>query len=120
MKVIKNIPKRAKNASYYSFCGLVSAFKKEESVKLETIALVILIVVMCLVIWPLWKKITLVSVYLLIPFSELINSAIEDISDLVSKDYNEYVKNAKDKGSAAVLVAIFINFLALAALIVMD
>jgi diacylglycerol kinase (ATP) len=116
-KVIKNIPNRAKKASYYSICGLISSFKKEEAIKLETIALVVLIIVMCLVTWTLWKKVALVGIYLLIPLTELLNSAIEDICDLISTEYNEKIKNAKDKGSAAVLIAIFINFIALAALI---
>ncbi|MDR1921420.1 MAG: diacylglycerol kinase [Candidatus Adiutrix sp.] len=42
---------------------------------------------------------------------------MEDICDLVSPDYDLHVKNAKDKGSAAVLLAIIINVLALAALV---
>jgi diacylglycerol kinase (ATP) len=101
----------------YSLCGIASSFRKEEAVKLETAALAVLAAVMLLVPWPLWKKLALVASYLLIPFTELLNSAIEDVCDLVSPGYNEKVKNAKDKGSAAVLMAIVINFLVLAALL---
>jgi diacylglycerol kinase (ATP) len=117
LKALKNIPKRAKNAMGYSLSGLYSSFKKEEAIKLETISLVILIIVMFLVHWPLWKKFALVATYLLIPLTELINSSIEDICDLVSPDYNEKVKTSKDKGSAAVLIAIIINFVVLVALL---
>jgi diacylglycerol kinase (ATP) len=117
LKALLNIPRRAKNAMGFSLSGLVSSFKKEEAIKLETLALVILIAVLCFVHWPLWKKLALCGSYLLVPLSELFNSAIEDICDLVSPGYNEKVKTAKDKGSAAVLVAILINFLVLAALI---
>jgi diacylglycerol kinase (ATP) len=105
---------------YYSLCGLGAAFKKEEAIKLETIALVILIVVMCLVPWPLWKKFTLGGVYLLIPLAELMNSALEDVCDLVSPEYNEKIKHAKDKASAAVLMAMIIGCITLTILILID
>ena len=116
-KTLKNIPRRAKNSMYYSLCGFGSSFRKEESVKLETLALAVLVTVMCLVHWPLWKKLALTAAYLLVPLAELINSALEDICDLVSPEYNEKVKSSKDKGSAAVLLAIVINFVVLAALL---
>ena len=47
---------------------------------------------------------------------ELLNSAIEDVCDLVSPGYSELIKNAKDKGSMAVLLALFCNVLLLIAL----
>jgi diacylglycerol kinase (ATP) len=120
IKALTNLPRRVKNAMCYSLSGLGSSFKKEESVKLETVSLVILIIAMCLVSWPLWKKMTLIASYLLIPLIELINSGIEDVCDLVSTEYNERIKTAKDKGSAAVLLAIVINIIVLAALIKMN
>jgi diacylglycerol kinase (ATP) len=67
--------------------------------------------------WPIWKKGVLIAVYLLIPLIELINSALEDICDLVSPDYNEKIKWAKDKGSAAVLMAIIIAIVTLLVLV---
>jgi diacylglycerol kinase (ATP) len=117
LKALANIPRRARNAMRFSLCGLASAFRKEEAVKLETIALVLLVAILAFVPWPLWKKLALTASYLLVPFTELLNSAIEDVCDLVSPEYNEKVKTAKDKGSAAVLVAMIINFVVLAALV---
>ncbi|MDR1080160.1 MAG: diacylglycerol kinase [Deltaproteobacteria bacterium] len=117
LKALANIPRRARNAMRFSLSGLASAFSKEEAVKLETIALALLVAILFFVPWPLWKKVALTAGYLLVPFTELLNSAIEDICDLVSPEYNKKVKTAKDKGSAAVLIAIVLNFLILAALI---
>jgi diacylglycerol kinase (ATP) len=116
-KTLANIPRRAKNSMYYSLCGLGVSFKNEESVKLEALSLVALIIVVCLVSWPAWKKLALIGAFLLIPLTEMLNSALEDLSNLVSPGYNEKIKNAKDKGSAAVLIAIIINCVVLAALI---
>ncbi|MDL2260054.1 diacylglycerol kinase [Deltaproteobacteria bacterium OttesenSCG-928-K17] len=117
LRTIKNIPVRAVKAWGYSWDGLKSAFIKEESFRLETIALVVLVAVLAVVPWPLWKKAALTATFLLIPLTELLNSAIEDICDLVSPDRHPLIKAAKDKGSSAVLLAIILNLLALAALI---
>jgi diacylglycerol kinase (ATP) len=119
LKTLANLPKRVTSAMGYSLSGLGQAFKKEESVKLETLSLIVLAVVLFFVPWPVWKKIALVAAYLLIPLTELVNSALEDICDLVSPDFHPNIKAAKDKGSAAVLVAIIIGIVFLAALIVM-
>lgn len=46
---------------------------------------------------------------------ELLNTGIENVCDAVTKDYNEYIKIAKDCGSAATfiifLVAIILNII---------
>jgi diacylglycerol kinase (ATP) len=117
LKTIKNIPGRISKAMRYSIEGLVQAFVKEESIRLETIGLGILVLVLLLVPWPVWKKGALVAVYLLIPLTELVNSAIEDLGDLVSPGFNAKIKSAKDKGSAAVLLAIAVAAVALVALV---
>ncbi|MDR1607215.1 MAG: diacylglycerol kinase [Deltaproteobacteria bacterium] len=117
LNALKNIPRRAKRAMGFSLCGLWSAFKKEEAIKLEFFSLIILIVVLSLVEWPFWKKLALSGSFLIIPLTELINSAVEDICDLVSPEFNEKVRDAKDKGSAAVLVAIIINLIVLGVLL---
>ncbi|MDR2443025.1 MAG: diacylglycerol kinase [Deltaproteobacteria bacterium] len=116
-KTLKNIPHRAASAMAYSLSGLSLAFKKEESIRLETIALILLVAILALVPWPIWKKITLIAAFMLIPLTELLNSALEDLCDLVSPQYNEKIKSAKDKASAAVLIAIIIAIFTLFALI---
>jgi diacylglycerol kinase (ATP) len=117
LSAIKNIPRRAVRALWFSLCGIWAAFRKEEAIKLEFLGLVILTVVLTLVNWPLWKKLALVIAYLGIPMTELFNSAIEDVCDLVSPEFNEKVRDAKDKGSAGVFVAIIIGLLALVTLL---
>ncbi|UQZ88979.1 diacylglycerol kinase [Deltaproteobacteria bacterium Smac51] len=117
LRTIKNIPIRAVKATIYSLAGLKSAFTKEEAFKLETLAFAALFLIMLAVPWPFWKKAALLAIYLIIPLCELFNSAIEDICDLITRDFHENIKSAKDKGSAAVLTAIVINLLALCALI---
>ncbi|MDR1084773.1 MAG: diacylglycerol kinase [Deltaproteobacteria bacterium] len=113
LKTLKNLPRRARKAMMYSLQGLWAAFRKEEAVKLEFLSLLILVLILSAVEWVFWKKLTLVAVFLLIPLTELFNSAVEDICDLVSPEFNPKVRDAKDKGSAAVLLAIIISLLTL-------
>lgn len=117
LQTIRNIPRRVVKASLYSWDGLKSAFIKEEAFRLEVIALGLLMVILGLTPWPLWKKAALTAGFLLIPLTELLNSAVEDLCDLVCPERHPLVKNAKDKGSAAVLLAIMANLAVLAALI---
>jgi diacylglycerol kinase (ATP) len=50
----------------------------------------------------------LIAVLLLVLIIELLNSAIEAVVDRVSLDRNPSSKNAKDLGSAAVMLAFFL------------
>jgi Diacylglycerol kinase len=117
MQTIKNIPGRVVRAFGYSWDGLKGAFIKEESFRLELMGLLILLAILLVAPWPAWKKAALLAAYCLIPLTELVNSALEDICDLVSPEIHPLVKAAKDKGSAAVLLALIFSGLALVALL---
>ncbi len=115
--LLKRAPARFRKSFGYCRDGFLAAFAKEESFRLEMIALVLLCLAMLVCPWPLWKKVALIAGYLLIPLAELLNSAIEDVCNLVTLEYSPLVKNAKDKGALAVLAAIILNALLLTALI---
>ena len=50
--------------------------------------------------------------------AELLNSAIENICDIIHPQESKLVKAAKDKGSMAVLIALIANLFLLLALII--
>jgi diacylglycerol kinase (ATP) len=114
---LKNIPGRLVRAGGFSARGLKAAFLGEEAFRLEMMGLVLLGAALMAVPWPWWKKAALAAAYLLIPLAELLNSALEDLADLVSPEFHPLVEKAKDKGSAAVLLAIIANIVWLLALI---
>ncbi len=118
-QLLRKAPKRFARSMTYcrdAFGHMV----EEESFRLELIALGIVAVVMLLCGWPWWKKLILFGGCLLIPLTETINSAIEDVCDLITTEKNEKVKSAKDKGALAVLTAIGVNALLLVALLLVD
>lgn len=116
-KLILNAPKRFGKSFGYSWDGLRATFQKEESFRLEVIAFVIVLLCLAFSPWPTWKRLVMVGSFLLIPLVEILNSAIEDICDGITREYALFIKNAKDKGALAVLLAIIVNAFVLAALI---
>lgn len=63
------------------------------------------------------EKIVLIAVLVLVLIVELLNSAIEAVVDRVSLDANPLSKNAKDFGSAAVMLSILLAAAAWAAIL---
>lgn len=115
--LLRKAPARFLKSFGYCWDGLRSTFWKEESFRLETIAGVLLAAILAACPWPWWKRVAMMAVYLLIPMTEILNSAIENVCDLVTTERSPLVKDAKDKGALAVLAAIVINAFALTALI---
>ena len=117
-RLLKRAPGRFAKSFGYTWDGLKATFRKEESLRLATVAFFAMGAMMLACQWPAWKKLALVTLFLLIPLAEIFNSAIEDICDLVTKEHSLLVKSAKEKGALAVLLAIIMNALALIVLII--
>ena len=97
-----------KNASY-AIDGFVHAIKTETSFKLEVgIAFVVLPLIYFLP-FELMYKLILVITYFIIMISELLNSAVENVVDLVTTDIHPLAKAAKDIGATAVLFSVILH-----------
>lgn len=96
--------KRIFSAFAYSMAGLCAAWRSEHAFRQELFVTVIAaIVALCLPL-PAWQKVLLIAVFVLVLIVELINSAIEAVVDRISLERHPLSKNAKDFGSAAVLL----------------
>lgn len=118
--LLRRAPARFAKSFGYTWDAVKAMWSKEESFRLETIAGAVLAIVLVACPWPLWKKAAMMAAFLLIPLVEVLNSAIEDICDLITIERNPYVKNAKDKGALAVLLAIILDCGVLLALLLID
>ena len=97
VSIVKNVLNKCK----YSMQGLKYCFKNESSFLIVAIfACLIIILGICFDIEFLEWVISFGSLAL-ISIIELLNTAIEATVDMVTQDYNEYAKIAKDCGSAA-------------------
>jgi diacylglycerol kinase (ATP) len=100
--------KRIFKAFFYSLDGLISACRGEHAFRQElTLAIVAAVVALLLPVSAL-EKLMLIGVFILVLIVELLNSAIEAVVDRVSLEKNPLSKNAKDFGSAAVLLTLLL------------
>ena len=97
-----------KNARY-ALEGLVHAFKTETSFKLELLFSIPLLLAIYLAPFTLNSKLTLVVTLVLIMIVELLNSAVENVVDLVTQEIHPLAKSAKDIGATAVLFALILH-----------
>lgn len=99
-----------KNAKY-AINGLICAIKTETSFKLELIAGIFILPLIFIIDIELSLKLMLLLTAFLVIIAELLNSAIENIVDLVTNDFHLLAKNAKDISAAAVLFSLILHIL---------
>lgn len=98
--------KRLVNAFHYSVHGFTACFRTEEAFRQETF--------LALIFGPLgiWlgqgmvEKSLLVGVVFIVLIVELLNTAVERAIDRISFEKHDLSKDAKDMGSAAVLLSL--------------
>jgi len=106
---VRNQPKYNffKNTSY-AINGLIDIIKSENSFRIELAFGIILFPLILFLDVSITQKLLLFSSYMGILVAEAINSAIERIVDLVTLEYHEMAKRAKDAGSTIVFLSILI------------
>lgn len=94
-----------KNTSY-ALCGLKDLVKNESSFKIELVLSIFLILFVYIIEISLLEKLFMITSIFGVLIAETINSAIERNVDLVTQDFHEMAKRAKDMGSAIVFLSI--------------
>ena len=100
--------KRVYHAMGYSFAGLKAAWEHEHAFRQEMLVFVIGTGVALGMQISSFQKLFLIAVMGFVLIVELINSAIEAIVDRVSLERHPLSKRAKDLGSAAVMLSMFV------------
>ncbi|MCT7493200.1 diacylglycerol kinase [Aliarcobacter cryaerophilus] len=93
----------------YAVDGLITAIKTESSFKLELFFSIFIVIGIISIDTSLTNKIILLITGILVLIVELINSAIENVVDLCTKEIHPLAKNAKDIGSTAVMFTISLH-----------
>jgi diacylglycerol kinase (ATP) len=101
--------KRIVEAFGYSFEGLKHATKKEPAFQQELMLLVLMTLIAIIAPFSVVVKVALIISHLLILIVELLNSAIEAVVNKASPEYHPLAKQAKDMGSASVLLGFLIS-----------
>jgi diacylglycerol kinase len=98
--------RRLVNATRYSRDGLAAAWRHEDAFRQEVVIAAVLLPVALLLPLPAVEKLLLIGSVLLVLIVELLNTAVEAAVDRDSLAVNELGKQAKDYGSAAVMLAL--------------
>ena len=96
-------------AAGYSLAGLKTALRLSLAFKQETAILALLLVLLALYGKPCAAWLIGIGAWLLVMMCELINTALEETLNLITREYNKSVKNAKDMASAAVFLMLALN-----------
>lgn len=97
------------NSFKYAFEGLLTLFKSEPNALIHLLA--VLVVVFLGIFFEIDKQdwIIVLLLFALVFISELFNSAIEYLSDIISTEYHPLIKKIKDMAAAAVLISALIS-----------
>ncbi len=98
-----SIKKRIKSFSY-AFRGLLLLFKEQHNARIHfVVALLVIAAGFFFDIKPTEWLLVVISIVMVLG-AELINSAIEYLCDVVSKEYHPGIRDAKDIAAGAVLI----------------
>ena len=95
-------------AGVYAYQGVCAALRHEAAFRQETLLAIVVVPI------ALWLDITriervmLIGVTILVMIVELLNSAVEAVVDRIGPEHHELSGRAKDMGSGAVLVSLFL------------
>lgn len=105
--MVRMVLSRMWRATVNSRNGLAFAFRSEQAFREELIALLLAVPLAWLIGVTPARRIELVAVVLLLMVVELLNTAIEKLSDRLTTDHDLQIGRVKDMGSAAVGVTLF-------------
>ena len=95
--------KKLINSFKYAIEGFISSFKTERNMKIHILAMIIVVLLGIYLKLSIVEWCVITIIISLVIASELFNTAIETIVDMVSPEKNPKAKLAKDISAAAVL-----------------
>jgi diacylglycerol kinase (ATP) len=100
--------RRHLKATLNSWNGLRAAARSESAFRQELVALTVAVPLAFLIGIDNWRRVALIGVILLLLMIELLNTALEKLSDHVTPDVHPAIGRIKDMGSAAVGVCLLL------------
>lgn len=99
---------RVLHAAKNSWSGLVFAIREESAFRQEMILVLVSFLILLLSETSVIEKILMIFATSLVLIIELLNSSVEAAVDRISFEYHGLSKRAKDYGSAAVMLSLFL------------
>jgi len=93
-----------KASFFHAGQGLLLAFKREQSFRLQLVAALLVLILLLLLPLERWERSLLILASGAVLVLELLNSVVERFVDMVKPRVHEYAKEIKDLAAAAVFV----------------
>ena len=104
-----NQPRLSRGKIHHSFgfalSGIVHAFRDNRNVRIHTTIAILVIIASFILELTKIEKLILLLVIILVIASEMINTALEEMTDLITNEHKQQAKAAKDVAAGMVLVA---------------
>jgi diacylglycerol kinase len=109
MKQKRFSPKSGIGSFKFAFNGLCLLLKNEHNSRIHLLAAIIAVVMGIILKINKIEWSLLVIVIGIVFLSELLNSALESLSDIINPEWNENIRKAKNYAAAAVLISAIIS-----------
>jgi diacylglycerol kinase (ATP) len=100
--------KRLWRATINSWNGIVAATQSEQAFRDELVALAIGIPLAFFLTADTGKRFALIGSIVFLLIVELLNTALEKLSDRITRDHDPLLKRVKDMGSAAIFLSLLL------------
>lgn len=105
MKLLKDLIVRTYQKFACAFSGLIAGIRYDISITIQVILALLSIIFFVYLRIDTIEWLFVISAIFLVLITEYLNSAVEDVCDLLVKKYDLHVKEIKDIAAAAVLLA---------------
>ena len=99
-----SLKKRLRSFSY-AFAGIRNLLVYEHNFRIHVLVALLATILGIVLHLSLWQWAVIAIAIFMVLIAEIINSAIENLADVVSPGYNEAIKRIKDYCAAAVFLA---------------
>ncbi len=89
----------------YAFSGIRNLLLYEHNFRIHVVVAILAAILGIVLHLSLWQWAVIAIAIFMVLIAEIINSAIENLADVVSPEYNEAIKRIKDYCAAAVFLA---------------
>lgn len=104
--------KRLLKSFNYSFRGLYKVLKEEQNMRIQLLAAIIVVALAIFFHIKAVEWLILIVLMSMVFLAEVINSAVERITDVLRPRINDYVKEIKDIMAAAVMITAITSIIA--------
>ncbi len=101
---MKQQSKKMVNSFKYAFCGIAQSFKTERNMKIHILIMILVIIAGFVYKISPMEWIICIILFAFVISAELMNTAIETVVDMITKQKREDARIAKDVAAGAVLV----------------